>query len=365
MLQAQEIKVFKQLESLAEPAFKEFKTTEFIKNYLEKNGITDFKTFDTGLFGTLDFGAKKTIGIRADIDALPTNKENTEFKHLCGHHLHSSALLLTLSKIIKKSDKPKVNIRYIFQPAEEIVQGAPFLIEKGVLENLSEIYGMHVEPELDLGTFSIKKNEVMAGARHFDIEFFGSATHAAYPHLGTDLVVAAADFITKAQSIISRKINPTEKAVISFGKIEGGTVGNILPDKLRIEGTYRFFNEKINKKLVDNLNNLLKSIEIFYSIKTNFVIHDGPPPLINNEKLVDKLYEKLKNIKTKLVDDDRISMGGEDFAFYLLDVPGCFLRLGIKNTPEIIPLHSKNLVVPEKALEYAIDVWENLIYSIE
>jgi amidohydrolase len=351
------------LESLAEPAFKEFKTTEFIADYLEKNGINNFKRFDTGIFGTLDFGSDKTIAIRADIDALPLNKEKTEFKHMCGHHTHSASLLLAICDVFNSAIKPNVNIRYIFQPAEEIVAGANYLMEKNVLSGVSEIYGMHVEPNLELGTFSIKRGEVMAGARHCDFEFFGNATHAAYPHLGTDIIVTASDFITKAQSIITRRISPSEKSVISFGKIEAGSAGNILPDYLKIEGTYRFFSENVHKIIVNSLNSLLQSIEVFYNIKTKFIEYDGPPPLINSYKLADILSNRLKNSKANEVEDLQVSMGGEDCAFYLQKVPGIFLRLGIKNDNEIIPLHSERLVVPDKAVAYAVDIWKNLILS--
>lgn len=357
------INILNDLENLAEPAFKEFQTTKYIQKQLEKCGITDFISYETGGFGTLDFGAKKTIALRADIDALPINKDNTKFKHLCGHHLHASSLLMTLCRLAESGKKPNVNIRYIFQPAEEIVQGANFLISKGVLDNVDEIYGMHVDPELEMGTFSIKKGQVMAGARHLKIVFEGKATHAAYPHLGNDIIVAASDFITRAQIIISRKIDPSKKGVISFGRIAGGSVGNILPDHLEVDGTFRYFEEANFQLIKSEMFKLIRSIEIFYDIKITFDIFDGPPPLINKPDVVSDLTNRLNNCKTKQVDDHRVSMGGEDFAFYLKQVSGCFIRTGIKFDDKIIPLHAKNFKVQQSVLSYAINIWESLIYS--
>lgn len=357
------LNIFHNLENLAEPAFKEFKTTEYIHNQLQECGITDFISHKTGGFGTLDFGADKTIALRADIDALPTNKEKTEFKHLCGHHLHTSSLLIALCKLIESGHKPNVNIRYIFQPAEEVVKGANFLIDKGVLDSVDEIYGMHVDPELDIGTFSIKRGQVMAGARHLKIIFEGKATHAAYPHLGNDIIVAAADFITRAQMIISRKIDPSKKGVISFGKIAGGTAGNILPDHLEIDGTFRYFEESNFHLIKSEMEKLLSSIELFYDITTTFELYDGPPPLINQPNVAADLTERLRGCGTKQVDDQRVSMGGEDFAFYLQQVPGCFIRTGIKSSENVVALHSKGFKVQQAALSYAINIWGQLIRS--
>ncbi len=356
--------LLKEFEETAEPSFKEFNTTKLISEILKEYGINDFTEFDTGIFGTLNFNGKKTIAVRADIDALPIDSEKTVFKHICGHHLHTTALLASICKIVSENKSPRSNIRFIFQPAEEIVEGARFLIEKGVMDDVDEIYGLHVEPELPIGTFSVKKGELMAGARHLKVVFYGNGTHAAYPHRGTDLIVAASDFITRCQTIISRKINPTEKAVLSFGKFSGGSIGNVLPGKVELEGTFRFFNEEVMKTIVYELDKLLKSIATYYDVKYDIDISKGTPPLINNSKLIPNLLKAVENSDLILVDDKRISMGGEDFACYLKYAPGLFMRLGIKNSDKIIPLHNPDFKVDASVLPFAVNLWENIIMNL-
>lgn len=352
------------LENLAEVSFNEFKTTEYIKNFLNNNGIKIDKVLKTGCFGTIDFGKSKTVAIRADIDALPINADKTEAKHLCGHHLHTSALLLILQKIVKGKIAPDVNIRYIFQPAEEIVSGARIIIDNGGLEGVDEIYGIHVDPEIELGTYGIKPGELMAGSNHFHITLSGKGTHGAYPHLGNDLIVAAADLINMAQKIVSRKINPLYESLITFGKIEGGTAGNILPSELRIDGTFRYFKGELLEFLKSELKNCCKSIEEFYNIKIDLVIEDGTPPVINDEDLSLKMIDLLKNNGEKIVKNIPKSMGGEDFALYQKIVPGVFVRVGIKEGEEVVPLHNINFKVPDKALDCAVKFWEILLKTI-
>ncbi len=358
------LRLFHQFEEIAEPSFKEFKTTELIAETLKRYEINNFNKFDTGLFGTLNFNGEKTVAVRADIDALPANPEKTVYKHLCGHHLHITSLLAALCKISKGKKQLNSNIRFIFQPAEENVMGADFIIEKGALENVDEIYALHVDPELEIGTFSVKEGELMAGARHLKISFSGKGTHAAYPHFGSDLILAVSDFIVRCQSIISRKINPTEKAVLSFGKFIGGSIGNVLPDKVELEGTFRFFNNDINEKIELELNKLLESICSYYDLEYSMNISKGTPPLINKAELIPGLIKALEKSKLKPVNDTRISMGGEDFASYLEKINGLFIRLGIKNSDKIIPLHNQDFKVDDSVLPYAIDFWENLMSNI-
>lgn len=355
--------ILQDLADLAEPAFKEFKTTAYIKNKLKEFGITNFIEGDTGGFGTLDFGADTTIAIRADIDALPVNSEKTKFEHRCGHHLHTAGLLIALCNVMASDIKPNVNIRYLFQPAEETVQGAFHLMEKNVLKGVDEIYGLHVDPDLEMGTMSIKQGYLMAGANHLIINFNGNATHAAYPHMGTDVIMAAADFIQQIQTIVARKIDPSKMRLISFGKIEGGSIGNILPATLQLEGTMRYFDSDVYQIMTNAMENLLCHMENFHNVKTELHIQKGPTPLINTPRMTEHLKRQLQNSSVQLAEDHRISMGGEDFACYLENVPGAFIRLGIKTEALTVPLHSENFAVQPEALTHAVDIWNTLIYS--
>jgi amidohydrolase len=363
MNETEALKLFHRFEEIAEPSFQEFNTTKLLSEILKKNEIKDFREFETGIFGTLDFNKKKTIAVRADIDALPVNPQKTVFKHLCGHHLHLTSLLVALCQIVNENKNPGSNIRFIFQPAEESVEGARFIIEKGAMDGVDEVYGIHVDPELSVGTFSVKEGELMAGARHIKIVFFGKGTHAAYPHMGTDLIVAASDFVIKCQTIISRKINPVEKAVLSFGKFSGGAIGNVLPDRVELEGTFRYFNNFVMEEVINELNKLLQSISIYYDIKYEIDISKGTPPLINKVDLIPKLLKIMEKSSLKFVRDNRISMGGEDFAYYLEKAPGLFIRLGMKISDNIVALHNPEFKVDDSVLPYAIDFWKHLILN--
>ena len=352
----------KDLENLAEESFKEFKTTQYICEYLEKNGIKDFKNCNPGVFGTIDAGKDKTVAIRADIDALPLDNDKKEFKHMCGHHAHTAILLGFLRYANENLKNLKFNIRFIFQPAEEIGRGAKYLIENGAIENVDEIYGLHVEPLLNLGEIGIKKGFLLAGAKFFNLEIIGKSTHAALPHKGIDIFLVFSDLLNKIQSIISRFKDPVKSGVISIGKINAGYAHNIIPHKIEISGTYRYFEDEVKKIIEEKFINALESIKLFYGIDYKLDYLTGTIPLINDNKIVDRLIKILQNSKFKVVESIYPMMGSEDFSFYLEEIPGVFIRLGIKEGESHPPLHNRNFYVPEKAVDLGVRLWEKLFF---
>ncbi|MCA1927958.1 MAG: M20 family metallopeptidase [Calditerrivibrio sp.] len=352
--------IFSSITDLAEPSFKEYETTNYIDNYLKKIGFSDYKRYDTGIYGTINLGKKETVAIRADIDALPYDLTRNIYKHLCGHNLHLSALLSTLVLISRNVIKPKVNLRYIFQPAEEIISGANFMIKNGCMKGVKKIYALHVDPEVEFGTIGLKDGPIMAGSKHFKITFNGKGTHAAYPHKGSDLIVASSIFITNVQTIVSRKINPIKSAVISFGKIEGGTAANILPPNLTILGTFRFLDNETRDVIEKSLKLYLKSISKQFDIIANIEISEGTYPVINDANLVKKLKEICKRENINYSTEIPTSMGGEDFCFYSKYAPSLFMRLGIK-TKDTFPLHNPNFFIPEGTLENGVRLWKGVL----
>lgn len=351
---------FRDISKLAEPSFKEFKTTNYIKSTLEKLGVKEYRKFETGLFGTINVGSKRTIAIRADIDALPYDLKKNRFKHLCGHNLHTSALLSIIHKISIGEIKPKSNLRFIFQPAEEVISGAKFMIEQGCMEKVDEIYALHVDPEIEFGIVGIKTGAVMAGSTHFNIKLLGKGTHAAYPHKGNDLIVSASQFILSSQTIVSRKIDPVKPAVLSFGKIEGGTAANILPHTLTIDGTYRYIDDETKKILEDALTTNLQALSKQFDIRYKLSINDGTYPVINDNKLIKKVKDIFLINSIKLDENTKLSMGGEDFCFYGKYAPSLFLRLGIRKGVTY-PLHHPKFSVPIDALLPAIKIWRAIL----
>ncbi len=356
------MKVLKVLEDIAEESFKEFKTTDFIIDFLKQNNINNFVNCNPGVFGDIYIGKEKTFAIRADIDALPLDNERKKFKHMCGHHAHTAILLEFLKFAYANRSKLKYNLRFIFQPGEEIGKGAEFLIEKGALKGVDEIYALHVEPMLKLGEIGLKKGFLLAGAKFFDIEIIGRSTHAALPHNGIDIFVVFSDFITKIQAIISRFKDPVKSGVISIGRVNSGYAHNIIPDKIEVSGTFRFFENEIKEIIENKLVDALKSLKMFYGIDYNLKYRTGTLPLINDDKIIEKLINIFEKSDFKLVKDIYPMMGSEDFAFYLQKVPGAFIRLGIKEGDFHPPLHNRDFYVPEKAVEIGVNLWKKIFF---
>ncbi len=345
---------------IAEPSFQEFETTKYIVNFLQQNNIPLDKIFETGCFGTIDCGAEKTIALRADIDALPTNSEGTEFKHLCGHHSHTAMLLLALKYLVQHQDELKVNIRYIFQPAEEMGSGALFMMKKGCLNGCAEVYGIHVDAHQRLGEMLLKPGEFMAGAVMFEIKFSGNSTHAAYPHTGDDVLVAATDYVNLCQKIITRFKNPVKKAVLSFAQISGGQAFNILAEELLMKGTYRYFDAEVKELIEQKMDAIGAAIKLIYGVDVAITAVEGTIPLLNNRVLTKKLVEIFSGAEIHVNTELDPMMGGEDFSFYLNECPGVFVKLGVAGESGHPPLHNKDFFVPVEAVLLGTMFWVEL-----
>lgn len=338
----------RQLYSIPEPSMKEFETSKYIKKRLGEMGLSYTEAFGTGLFGTLDVGADVTIGIRADMDALPYNEEKTEYRHLCGHHANMTTVLTILETLVKVKDKLNVNVRFVFQPAEELISGSIEMIKEGCMEGVSEMFATHTAPDVDYGYAAVVEGATMAGSVHFDVKIKGISTHAAMPHLGTDTVTAAAEYIMSCQTILTRKKSPILDGLISFGAINGGSAANILPGEVRLSGTFRYFDKSVKPLIEHGMKVRLKNLEDFYGVKGELILHDGTPPVICDKEIVQRLAETAKAKDIPLGYHEK-GMGGEDFSYYLDHAPGAFIWQGARQGESHPPLHNKNYTVPEGA----------------
>ena len=342
----------------------EYDTAGFVAGILEKTGVGDVRRVgDTGVTGLIrGRGPGRTIALRADMDALPGDErtglpfssERPGAAHMCGHDVHT-AILLGVAKVLHDArDGFDGAVRLVFQPAEERLGGAESMIAGGVLENpkADAIAALHVWPHLPAGTVGIRDGALTAAADSVTVEFEGKQGHAAHPHQCVDPIVTAGQFLANVQAVVAREIAPLDAAVLTFGKIAGGHAGNIIPEKVVIEGTIRTLSPETRDTMAAAVERFAKSTADGMRAGVSVTVRRGVPPLIPDSRLVALFAESARD----LLGADRVavlptpSMGGEDFAFYLEHVPGVFFRLGVQRPgAPFYPLHSPEFNPDESA----------------
>lgn len=353
-----------------ELSFEEFETSKFILKNLEGLGYEiQSPVAKTGIVALLKGKSPgKTIAIRADMDALPIqDAKDVEYKstvenvaHLCGHDAHV-AVLLGVAHTLSKHPPEKGAIKLIFQPAEEGLAGAKHMVEEGVLENPSvdAIIGLHVHPTAKTGETTVAKDVAMACSDFFDIEIIGKGGHAAHPHLSNDPLPITAQVICGLQTIVSRTLDPLAPAVVTIGKIEGGYKRNIIAPKVRLEGTVRVLDNELRETVKNKMEEIIKGITSAHGATYTFDYVFGYPAVVNSNDMI----PLLDSVSQKILGDGSMriinpSMGGEDFAYYALKVPGLFFRLGTSDGTESYsyPNHHPHFDIDETALPYGVAV---------
>ena len=343
----------------------ENQTAILISGYLRNIGWR--VTESVGRTGVIaEFGPKDKgfIGLRVDMDALPIfEKTNLSFSskvdgvmHACGHDLHIS-IGLGVAKIIKDLQL-NFGTRIIFQPAEEIASGARWMIHDGATNGLNQILGIHVFPELSVGTVGIKDGSLTAAAGEIQVEIQGKSGHGARPHEGVDAIWVASKIISGIQELITRKLNPLDPVVITFGKINGGNAYNILAEKVNLIGTVRCTNLKLFKGIGSWLNKNISSIANTCGAKAKIKFREITPPVNNNIDINRVIRDSAIQIlgQKNVVELQKPSLGAEDFAEFLNEVPGAMFRLGVSNEKGCAPLHSSKFDPDERAIAVGIKV---------
>jgi len=356
-----------------ELSFKEFNTAETISQHLNNLGISHKKGVGkTGIVGEINFGPGPTIALRADMDALPIQEENNlDYKslndgvmHACGHDGHMAILLGAANALSKNSKLKKGTVRFIFQPAEEGLGGAKYMIEDGCLDKVDEIYGLHLWNYQLYGEVGIKDGPVMASADLFDIEVSGKGGHGATPQGTVDAIVVASNLVTMLQTIVSRNTNPLESTVLSIGKIKGGHNFNIISDKVHMSGTTRAYTEENRTMIKQRMKEVIEGVSKSFGADIKLNYKDGYPPTVNHSSQVEKVLEAASSVVASGAKNPYLSMGGEDFSYYLQNKPGCFFFVGsAPNENEILstPHHCSHFNIDERALLVGASVYVNLI----
>lgn len=300
---------------------------------------------------------KRTIGYRADIDALPVEEETgLSFKskhphvmHACGHDIHMTVALGVLSYF--SEHQPKDNLLFFFQPAEESESGGKRAYELGLFSGEwkpDEFYGLHDNPGLPAGAIGCLNGTLFAGTTEVNIDVWGKGGHAAFPHQAKDAVVAAAALIMQIQTIISRSIDPIQSGVVTLGKVEAGRIRNVIADHARIEGTIRGLTQKMIELIDQRLAEICHGIELSFGVKVDLGLSQGGYwPVENNPELTANFIDYMKGQPDVEFIETKPAMTGEDFGFLLAKFPGTMFWLGIDDDSS---LHSATLKPKEEAI---------------
>lgn len=352
-----------------ELSFEESGTLGRIKSELESMGLEVHEVPRGGLYSDIEGkGEGKSVALRADVDALPVTEENTfDFvsrnkgvMHACGHDAHIAMLLGVARKAVSERDKFGGRLRLLFQVAEERPPGgAKALIEAGTLKGFDYVLGQHVLSTIPAGTVATFPSEAMAYADEFRIRIHGRGGHGSAPHETVDALVIAAQFVTMAQTVVSRMIDPFFPAVVTVGTLNSGYRYNIIAAHAELTGTVRTFHGEVQEKIRTELKKLLDGLCASYGATYEYEYREGYPAVINNPLVtgvVDSVAEEIVGKHNVLHPNP--SMGGEDFAYYLHEIPGAFYFLGVGNTEKgiVSPQHSPTYSLDEDALKDGVEI---------
>lgn len=349
-----------------ELSFEEYKTSAYIQETLERHGME----VTSGIAGTglmvrlVGKGAGKVVALRADMDALPIQETNEVsyrsmndgVMHACGHDVHSSSLMGAALILNQLKEKWTGEVRIIFQPGEErLPGGASLMIAEGVLTNpdVDVILGQHVFPELPSGMVGFKPGMYMASADEIYLKVKGKGGHGAMPHLNIDPVLISAHVLTALQQVVSRRAKATTPSVLSFGSIHGNGSTNVIPDEVKIEGTFRTFDEAWRDEAHRHIEQIAKGTAQSMGGDCEVKILKGYPYLMNHETLTARCTASAERYLGKEhVVELPLRMTAEDFAYYSHEVPACFYRLGTagKNGQFKDSVHTSTFDIDEDAL---------------
>ncbi|HKJ26207.1 MAG TPA: M20 family metallopeptidase [Anaerolineales bacterium] len=327
-----------------EIGFQEYRTSGIVANELRELGIEiTTGVAETGVIGIIEGnGPGPVLLLRFDMDALPITEEtnapyqseNPGVMHACGHDGHT-AVGLTVAKLLNRyKDVWKGTVKLVFQPAEEGLGGAKRMVEEGVLENPRPDYSlaMHVWNDIPVGEIAVTPGPVMAHADLMTIKITGKGAHGASPHLGKDPILAAAQVVNAAQSIVARNVDPMETAVVSITSIHGGTTFNVIPPMVEMQGTIRTFKPEVREIVLRRLREVVNEVAAGMDCTAEIELQDVSPAVVNDAKLT----ELVKSTLTEVLPEAHYlpglkTMGSEDMAFLMDDVPGCFIFIGSMN----------------------------------
>lgn len=359
------MQIRRDLHQIPEPGFQEYKTQAYLLNYLSSlpQERLEIRTWRTGILVKVKGrNPNKKMGYRTDMDGLPIEEEtNAPFQsthpgymHACGHDLHMAIALGLLTHFARNPIDDDLIV--IFQPAEEGPGGAKPMLEERALGDWKPdlMIALHIAPEYPVGTIATRSGILFANTSELFIELTGKGGHAAYPHLANDMIVAASHLVTQLQSIISRNVNPLEAGVVTIGKITGGNKQNIIADTARLEGTIRTLSIETMQTIKKRIEGLVRGIEAGFQCKANIDYGCSYCQVYNHHEITLEFMEYVKErVPEVSLIECREAMTGEDFGYFLEEIPGFMFWLGVDSP---YGLHHAKIQPNEEAIQVAIDL---------
>ncbi|SES97243.1 amidohydrolase [Salinibacillus kushneri] len=357
-----------------ELSFEEFNTSQFVYDTLASFGDLELeRPTKTSVVATLK-GNKpgKVLGLRADMDALPIEEtSDVPFKskkpgvmHACGHDAHTAILLGAAKILTQRKDEISGEVKFVFQHAEELLPGgAKELVEKGVIDHIDYMVGLHVMSTLESGKIGIVYGPFTSNTDEFELKVIGKGGHSSQPDLSIDPVAISAQIITNLQHIVARNLEPAEKLVISTTMINGGTASNIIPETVSLVGSVRSYSQDVRENAAHLIERIVKGITEAHGADYNFTYHYGYSSVINDQQVTKCVEETVaEKFGENYIEYGEPFMGGEDFSAYLTKAPGCFVAIGAKNEQQGFdyPHHHPKFGIDENSLEDGLRLLINL-----
>ena len=357
-----------------ELGFEEKRSSEVVAAKLAEFGVEVHRGVGkTGVVGVLRAGTtKRSIGLRADMDALPIQEANSFAHrsrhdgkmHACGHDGHT-AMLLGAAKYLAETKNFDGTVHFIFQPAEEGIGGARAMIDDGLFRRFpcDAIFGMHNRPGMALGKFAVRSGPMMAGGAFFDIDIEGRGAHGARPESGVDPVLVAAHVTAALQSIVSRNVRPVDTAVVSVTQIHGGDAYNVIPQRARLSGTVRAFSNQVMELIGRNMTRVAEGVAAGFGAQAKTDFRPIFAPLVNDPQEADFAASVCVEITgaDSVRRDPALIMASEDFSFMLKEVRGCFINIGNGDGEGACEVHNPSYDFNDQALPYGASFFARVV----
>ncbi len=361
-----------------ELGFQEQQTARYILDRLDGLGLeVRHPVARTGIVALLRNDDGPCIALRADMDALPIQETgdlpyksvNDGVMHACGHDGHTAILLGTLMALQRHTDLWRGTVKFIFQPAEEGDAGAEHMVREGVLRDPvpAAVFGLHLWNYLRLGTIGVQAGPVTAAADAFEITVRGEGGHGARPQGTVDAVHVAAQLVVALQSVVSRNLDPLEPGVVTIGKIEGGYSYNVIADRVDLQGTARSYSQDQRRLIRDRLQALCDGLAAAYGARIELAYRHGYPPTVNDPAMTDVAAQAARVVAGDGAGEFDRSMVGEDMAYFLREVPGCFFFVGSAKPDDgrhEVPHHCAHFDFDERALAAGASVFVNIVTAM-